>query len=38
MLGSFDLVALVGVADLKQAREFYCGVLGLASVGETPTR
>ena len=30
MLGSFDLVALFGVADLEQAREFYCGVPGLA--------
>ena len=34
MLGSFDLVALFGVADLEQAREFYCGVLGLAAVGQ----
>ena len=34
MLGSSDLVALVGVADLEQARAFYCGVLGLAAVGE----
>ena len=34
MLGSSDLVALIGVADLEQARAFYCGVLGLAVVGE----
>jgi catechol 2,3-dioxygenase-like lactoylglutathione lyase family enzyme len=34
MLGSSDLVALVGVADLAQARAFYCGVLGLAAVAE----
>ena len=34
MLGSSDLVALIGVADLEQARAFYCGVLGLAAVGE----
>ena len=34
MLGSSDLVALIGVADLEQARSFYCGVLGLAVVGE----
>ena len=34
MLGSSDLVALIGVADLEQARAFYGGVLGLAVVGE----
>lgn len=34
MLGSSDLVALVGVADLDQARAFYCGVLGLTAVAE----
>lgn len=34
MLGSSDLVVLVGVADLAQARAFYCGVLGLAAVAE----
>ena len=34
MLGSSDLVALIGVADLAQARLFYCGVLGLAAVAE----
>lgn len=34
MLGSSDLVALIGVADLEKACAFYCGVLGLDIVGE----
>ena len=34
MLGSSDLVALIGVTDLEQARAFYCGVLGLTAVGQ----
>ena len=36
MLSGFDLVTLVGVADMTRARRFYGDVLGLPVVEETP--
>ncbi|MDQ3885483.1 MAG: VOC family protein [Actinomycetota bacterium] len=36
MLASGDLVAIVGVADLNRARDFYGGVLGLPVADESP--
>jgi catechol 2,3-dioxygenase-like lactoylglutathione lyase family enzyme len=36
MLAPFDLVALVGVADMDRARRFYGDVLGLPVVEESP--
>ena len=36
MLSSSELVALVGVADLNRARDFYGGVLGLPVTDESP--
>jgi catechol 2,3-dioxygenase-like lactoylglutathione lyase family enzyme len=36
MLASFDLVSLVGVADMDRARRFYGDVLDLPVVEESP--
>jgi len=36
MLAPFDLVSLVGVADMDRARRFYGDVLGLPVVEESP--
>ncbi|HYZ07037.1 MAG TPA: VOC family protein [Pseudonocardiaceae bacterium] len=36
VLASSDLVAIVGVADLNRARDFYRGVLGLPVADESP--
>ena len=36
MLARFDLVSLVGVADMDRARRFYGDVLGLPVVAESP--
>ena len=36
MLSSSELVAIVGVADLNRARDFYGGVLGLPVADESP--
>jgi catechol 2,3-dioxygenase-like lactoylglutathione lyase family enzyme len=36
VLSGFDLVTLVGVADMTRARRFYGDVLGLPVVEETP--
>jgi len=36
MLAPFDLVSLVGVADMDRARRFYGDVLGLPVVAESP--
>jgi catechol 2,3-dioxygenase-like lactoylglutathione lyase family enzyme len=36
MLAAFDLVSLVGVADMGRARHFYGDVLGLPVVEESP--
>ena len=36
VLASSELVAIVGVADLNRARDFYGGVLGLPVADESP--
>jgi catechol 2,3-dioxygenase-like lactoylglutathione lyase family enzyme len=36
MLHEAELVAFIATSDLERARAFYCGVLGLAAVEESP--